>query len=88
MIPTTFPQANGNHGAPKDVNEDNVRRMPSFTGNIQGGPFDGSQMVIVAWKPTLADLVNLNNGGCVFVSVIGQLSPHYVSSTFEEAATL
>lgn len=85
MNPIEFPEANARHGAPEGMDESHVRVIPSFRAVIQGGAFDGSEMVVVAWKPTPAELAELNAGGAAYLSMIGGLPPHFVTTSFAEA---
>lgn len=56
-----------------------------FMGNVQGGIFDGTSQVVVAWQPTEEDIKKINTGQPIYLSVMGNLPPHYVCMSFEEA---
>lgn len=80
-----FEQANITYGPPEGVSEAHVHSIPAFVGAIEGGPFDGSHYTVVAWRPDEKDLERLNNGGVVYLSVVGGLMPHFLCTSFEEA---
>lgn len=83
-----FPEANAKHGPPADLDESHVKTIPSFKAQIVGGAHDGTGMVVVAWQPTEEDLKVLNVGGLVYLSMMGGLCPHFLSTSFKEATTL
>lgn len=84
MDPVSFPEVNTNFGPPEDYTEEQVRTVPAYVGNIVGGPFDGGIKVIVAWKPSEADLIRLNAGEHVYLMVIGSLPPHLLSTEINQ----
>jgi hypothetical protein len=83
MTPTTFPQANATFGPPSDLAESQCHSIPAYVGQIAGS-CDGARVVITAWKPTAAELEQLNAGGVVFLSVLGGLPPHYIGTGFDQ----
>jgi hypothetical protein len=88
MNATDFPEANTKHGPPPGLDESHVKTIPSFKAQIEGGPHDGTEMVVVAWRPTPEDLKRLNAGALVYLSMMGGLCPHFLSTSFKDATTL
>ena len=88
MIPANFPESNCVFGAPSDLDASQVLSIPAFTGTVQGGNLDGSRMVVVAWLPTPAELEQLKNGAPVYLSMLGGLAPHLMTTSFKSAISL
>lgn len=82
MTPSNFKQANRMFTAPEGMDETQVASIPACALVMNGGPLDGSAMVVVAWKPSEEELKELNNGGLVYLSVLGGLPPHTVGTSF------
>ncbi len=82
MEPSSFPESNVRYGPPPGMTEEQVATMDAFLGERLGGPIDGSTVVIVAWKPSPEDLVLLNEGGLIYLTCIGGLPPHSLSTRF------
>lgn len=85
MSPVDFPQSNKPFGPPPEYAESQVRTIMDYLGVIQGGSMDGCTQVVVAWKPTKEELDRMILGEPVFISMIGGLAPHFLSTSFEEA---
>ena len=85
MTPTTFPQANTNFGPPPDMAESQVMTIPAFIGETKSGSCDGALLVIVAWKPTLAEIQAMIDGAPIFLSCLGGLPPHFLTVDFNQA---
>lgn len=85
MNPIKFPQANSRFGAPSDLDESQVFTIDSYVGIISGGSLDGCKQVVVAWVPNEDELMRIISGKPIFLSMIGGLAPHYLSTSFEEA---
>jgi len=85
MTPSTFPEANVILGAPDGLTDTQVIAIPAYAGEVVGGSVDGLRLVVVAWKPSAVELERLNQGGDIFLSCIGGLPPHFLSTTFVEA---
>lgn len=60
--------------------------IPAYIGKVNGGSVDGATLVVVAWRPTKAELANLVAGNPIYLSYLGGLPPHFLTTTFEEAA--
>lgn len=80
-----FPESNQMFGPPEGMTEDHVRQAWAFVGVVQGGPFDGCQLVVTAWRPTPDDLSRLSKDGLLYFTCLGGLPPHFLSTDFAEA---
>jgi hypothetical protein len=85
VIPAMFNEANFRFMAPDGLEESQVRTIPGFRGPIIGGSLDGEQMTVVAWKPDNQELARLMKGDPVFLSVLGGLPAHFLTTSFAEA---
>ena len=85
MTPVDFPEANNVFGPPPDLDETQCNRVKGWAGQAVGGSCDGVFMVVVAWKPSLTELAQLNAGAPIFLSSIGGLPPHFLTTSFEQA---
>lgn len=88
MNPVQFPQANTRFGPPEDLEESQCRNIHAFAGEIRGGSIDGSLIVITAWKPTEEEIEQLKRGGYVYLTVIGGLPPHCLTTDFKSAINI
>ncbi len=82
MNPTNFPEANAVFGTPKDLAPSQCRAIPAFRGTVDGGSVDGLVFVVVAWQPTPEEIEDIKNGKPVFISMVGGLAPHYLTTDF------
>ena len=80
MMPADFPQANAKFRCPNGMDESQVITIPGFVGKLDGGNLDGADVVIVAWIPSKEELEDLNNGGAIFLQVLGGLPPHSLTT--------
>jgi hypothetical protein len=85
MEPVTFPQATTIFGPPPGLSESQVRSIPAYVGQVRTGSCDGLPQVVVAWKPTPAEIEAIRNGCPIFLSIIGGLPPHCLTTDFESA---
>lgn len=85
MTPTNFPECNGRFRAPPDLDPSQCLTIDAYKGNVQGGSMDGCPIVVVAWKPSDNELDRLNQGHPIYMSTVGGLSPHFLTTSFEEA---
>lgn len=67
------------------MEEAQCKPIKAYAGPVDGGSLDGSLMVIVAWKPEPRDLERINRGEPIYISMIGGLAPHFLTTSFEEA---
>lgn len=79
MTPITFPEANRVFGPPDGFTQAQVQSVPAFVGAILGGPLDGSDAVVVAWKPEPEEIQAIVEGSPIFLMSIGGLPPHALS---------
>ncbi len=86
MSPVKFPEANVMFGPPPDLEESQCLRIPAFAGTVQGGSVDGLQMVITAWLPSAEEIEQLRHGKPIYLSFIGGLPPHFVTTDFNLAS--
>jgi hypothetical protein len=91
MIPCannlTFPQANTFLAPPAGV-EGQVQPIAAHVGQIQGGSCDGATILVAAWLPTVEELARLNAGGSIYVTFLGGMNPHMVTTLFGEATSV
>jgi len=85
MTPIYFQQANKVFGPPPDMDENQVQRIHAHVAEAASGSCDGSPMVVVAWQPNIHELSDIVSGGPVFLTVIGGLPPHFLTTRFEQA---
>lgn len=85
MIPITFPEANCIFTNPPDLDESQCMSIPAYQGEVSRGAIEGSHMVVVAWTPTFEELTRIIAGVPIYISMMGGLAPHYLSTTFHEA---
>jgi hypothetical protein len=74
------------YGTPEGLEESQVAPLPAFKGVVPTGNMEGSRFIVVAWKPTDEDIKRIFDGGKVYLTCIGILPPHFVSTDFKEAA--
>lgn len=85
MTPTNFPQANARFGPPETYDESQIATIYAHNRVIQGGTLDGDTQVIVAWKPSAAEAMEIFQGKPIYLSMIGGLAPHCLTTSFEDA---
>lgn len=85
MTPTNFPQANKVFKAPPDLEESQCMPLPAYVGIVRGGSLDGALQVVVAWMPTAEEIEALRRGEPIFLSMMGGLAPHYLTTNFHAA---
>lgn len=88
MIPADFPEANAHFGPPPSLTEGQCANIVVYAGEINRGSLEGSPIVVTAWKPLPHELLMLNDGHPVFLTVIGGLPPHMLSTDFKTATSL
>ena len=85
MIAVDFPQANTVFAPPPDLDPEQCRAIRAYKGKTSGGSMDGCEVVVTAWQPTERELIDLQMGRPVFLSFVGGLPPHFVTTDFEQA---
>lgn len=85
MTSVNFPEANATFKAPPGLDEKQVHTCHAFLGQVNGGSMDGTQMVVVAWKPSREEALKIRSGKPIFLTVMGGLPPHMLTTSFKEA---
>lgn len=85
MTPINFPEANVDVGPPKGMDESQVHAVRAFHGAVTEGTLDGSTYLVVAWKPTEREIEDIKVHGIIYLTVLGGLPPHFLSTRFENS---
>lgn len=85
MTPQHFHQANSHYGPPQGMSDKQVGTIPAFQGVIQSGSCAAHPVVVVAWRPSPTELAELVSGKPVFISMLGGLTPHFLTTDFTAA---
>lgn len=85
MTPVRFAEANAIFGPPEGMTEHQVRRVPGYIGETLVGSCDGMKLVIVAHLPDERDKAAIAAGAPIFLTMVGGLAPHFLSTNFAEA---
>lgn len=85
MTPIIFHQANTQFKPPPDLHESQCMTIHAYRGQVISGSVDGAMIVVVAWKPNTFELAELVAGKPIFLSCIGGLPPHFLTTDFEAA---
>lgn len=88
MTPIQFPEANRMFGPPPDLDESQCGRLFGFVGEINRGNLDGSIVTVTAWEPSPEERQAIADGRPIFVSFVGGLPPHFLTTSFQEAVNL
>lgn len=87
MTPATFPEANTSFGPPADMTETQCGTIPAHVHTVVGGPLDGASEIVVAWLPSNNDIDRLVHGEAVYITMLGAVVPHRLSTSFQEAVS-
>jgi hypothetical protein len=85
MNPIDFPETNTTFGPPAGMTESQVQPVPAYCGQVRGGSCDGVEAVVVAWRPTREEIEQIAAGSPIYLTMIGGLPPHFLTTSFEEA---
>lgn len=88
MTPASFDQANAIFRAPDGLEESQCSAVRAYTGTLQGGSCDGVPIVVTAWQPSAAEITAIAAGAPIFLTIIGSLPPHCVTTSFAEATNI
>lgn len=88
MKAVDFPQSNTVFGPPPDLTKEQCNSIPAFLGICVGGSCDGSKMVVVAHQPTAEDIARILAGEPIFLTCMGGLPPHLMTTSFAEAVNI
>ncbi len=58
---------------------------PCFRGEVARGRFEGTNILVLAWRPEPADLERLTAGGTLYITFPGVDMHHHISTSFAEA---
>ena len=86
MNPCNFLEANAKFGPPPGLEESQVRSIDVYQGVVRGGSCDGSIMIITAWVPSAEDIQRMAAGHPIFLTCLGGLPPHFLSTDFQIAS--
>ncbi len=85
MTTIHFPEANAKFGPPDDMSEAQVRTIHAYAGEAKRGSCEGTMLVVVAWQPDERELAALNAGQPIFLTCLGGLPAHFLTTNFAEA---
>lgn len=88
MNPVEFPEANCTFGPPQGLTENQVRPIKAYRGTVPTGSIEGLPMVVTAWKPNDQEKERILNGEPIYLTIIGTLPPHSLTTSFTEATNL
>jgi len=84
MTPIKFPEANATFNPPPDM-KGLCESVTAYCGHVEGGTNDGAKICVTAWRPTLQEIEAMRRGQPIFVSFIGGLPPHFVTTDFQQS---
>ena len=67
------------------MGEQQAATISAYVGEIKGGTCDGASIVVVAWMPTMDELSEIIQGNPIYLSGIGGLPPHFLTTDFQQA---
>lgn len=85
MTPVHFPESNARFGPPSDLAESQCMTIHAYHGKISGGSVDGATVVVTAWKPSPEEIEKISKGSPIFISCLGGLPPHFLTTDFDTA---
>lgn len=85
MKAVNFPQANITIGPPSELDESQCRTIRALAGTVETGSIEGSQFIIVCHEPTPEERLNIAAGANIYLTMLGGLSPHFLTTTIGEA---
>lgn len=85
MTPIYFPESNTIFGPPSDLEESQCMKIHAHVGQVRSGSVDGALQVVVAWQPDASDIAKIIAGNPIFLSCIGGLPPHFLTTDFHSA---
>jgi hypothetical protein len=85
MTITRFDAANICYRSSKAMPCTEADKVYAYAHDVDGGPRDGDRLSIVAWQPSLVDIMRIMNGEPIFVAilgegVLGEIPPHQLST--------
>jgi hypothetical protein len=87
MMPLEFAGTNVTFLIPDDLasNRTKARAIRGRVFQVGPGPLDGLAVAVVAYKPSALDVSRFLAGEPIYISFLGGVAPHYLSTTLEEA---
>lgn len=86
MTPTNFPESNARYGPPADLEENQCHTFYAWHGVVgSGSSCEGAKLVVTAWQPSPEELAEINAGKPIFLSCLGGLPPHFLTTDFKTA---
>jgi hypothetical protein len=99
MIPVKPPLSNAVFHPPSDLDHTQVFSIHAYKNAVSSGftqlvfagevppgsNLDGANFIVTAWKPTDEELAVLVKGGCIFLSCLAVLPPHFLTTDWNIA---
>lgn len=85
MIPADFPESNMTFKRPPDMEESQCLDVRGYVAPIKGGSLDGARVIVTAWQPDEEERKAIAEGKPIFMSSIGVLPPHFLTTEFAAA---
>lgn len=85
MTSTDFPESNKKFCAPADMDSNQVETIHAHVTEIKRGSCDGVPIVVTAWQPSQQEIQEIMHGAPVFLTCLGSLPPHFLTTRFEQA---
>lgn len=87
VMPLEFKGTNVTFQLPSDLSNSKTKARPIRGKIIQmnKGPLDGLAVAVVAYKPSPLDVSRILAGEPIYISFLGGVAPHYLSTALEEA---
>lgn len=85
MTSVDFEGSNAVFTPPSDLAESQCAKIAAFSTQVQRGSCEGAHLIVVAWRPSPAELQQLIAGNPVFLSCLGGLPPHFLTTNLAEA---
>ena len=87
MMPLEFQGTNITFQLPADLSgqKTKARAIRGRILQLNKGPLDGLAVAVVAYKPSPLDISRILAGQPIYISFLGGVAPHYLSTALEEA---
>lgn len=86
MIAQDFEESNITYNPPADLEESQCPKVPAFVGEIETGILEGVKIIVLCYKPTPEEAFWIEQGGEIYLTILGQnLPPHMISTSFFQA---
>ena len=67
------------------MTDSQVDPIRAFVGEVAKGSCEGARLVVVAWAPSAEERAAIEAGSLVYLSMIGGLLPHFITTDFANA---